>query len=374
MRIVSMICSFLCLSACSEISGENYDLKQVVLMKMILVICMILCASDSIAANIKFTRDEISVVITIDGEIESGDFDKFQAVALWAFLESTAEFEWNMMSMKQNNPERYEDIKSRYGEVGGAISLTVLLNSGGGDLYEAMQIGDSIRKMVLKTETSNLENMHSSCMSACFFIWLAGIEREASYISKNPSIGIHRLYFSPEQYKDLSSTAAEEKYSEAQEAAEKYLLDMGAPEQLINKLFAIPSNEVYFLSDSEIDSLVGVVPYYDELLISRCGSGTAQEETDYIECKFMYPAITDGSSKNLSSAEKNYLSNKCQTLSPGYLKYLETTYLETNICQNRHDEIERWKRMDIYNWPKRELSAEDFLKKYEPEKKDQNRQ
>ena len=32
MKIVSMICSFLCLSRCSEISDENYDLKQAVLM------------------------------------------------------------------------------------------------------------------------------------------------------------------------------------------------------------------------------------------------------------------------------------------------------------------------------------------------------
>jgi hypothetical protein len=98
---------------------------------------------------------------------------------------------------------------------------------------------------------------------------------------------------------------AEKKYTKTQEAAIEYLLSMGVSENIVNRTFRTPSNEVYFLNKTEIDLLVGVVPYYDELLISRCGSYSKGEEVDFLECHIMYPKLGQEPYKRLELSVKD---------------------------------------------------------------------
>ena len=105
---------------------------------------------------------------------------------------------------------------------------------------------------------------------------------------------------------------------------------MNVPEKYADKMFSVPSNEVYMLSKDEVASLEGKTPYYEELLFSNCGSFTKQEDDDNWECP----------------SEKN--PSRCSSLSSGYLAYIKSKIRKTERCWMRYDAVERWKRMNAY--------------------------
>lgn len=313
---------------------------------IVLGVFLALFASISDAASINFQRDQLSVVISIDGEIQDGDFSKFRKIAVEAFAESTAAYEWFVADLKKNNSTKYSEQLKETGNIGGAVSVTVSLNSNGGSLTEAIKIGEAVREMTLETSVANSDG--ARCLSACFFVWVAGIERSVPYGNENGRLGIHRVYFNPDQYKGLSSSDAEKEYSKAQDSSVAYLLKMGVPLDIANKAFRTPSNDVYFLTQKEVSSLEGIVPYFDELLISRCGSYSKQEESDYLECQIMYPKLSQQPYNRMTLSDKNRISRKCNAISSGYKSYLEKTYIGKKRCRNMNSDIERWKRMATY--------------------------
>lgn len=298
------------------------------------------------AANIGFKKDDLSVVISIDGEISDGDYLKFRSTTVEAFAESTATYEWFINNLKKNNPQKYSEQLKKTGNIGGAISVTVLLNSNGGSLSEAIKIGDAVREMAIKTGISDTDK--AKCISACFFIWAAGIERNVPYKNIDQRLGIHRIYFDQNQYKDLSSSDAEKQYRRAQDSTVSYLLRMGVPQDIANKVFRIPSNDIHFLTESEIRILEGITPYFDELLIARCGSYSKQEEADYLDCLIIYPKLSQEPYNRMDSLPKSQISSKCSAISDGYKNYLENAYIGKMRCRNMNSDIERWKRMATY--------------------------
>src|SRR5215468_9600786 len=87
--------------------------------------------------------------ITIDGDIDFGDFEAFESKA-------------------------------------GALSqATVILTSNGGRLVPAIKIGEMIRQKGFATY------VHEYCASACTFMWLAGTQR---YMATTAQIGFHAAY------------------------------------------------------------------------------------------------------------------------------------------------------------------------------------
>lgn len=313
---------------------------------VVLGIFIALYVSISDAASISFQRDQLSVVISIDGDIREGDFLKFRSTAVEAFAESTAAYEWLIANLKKNDPQNYNEQLKETGNIGGAASVTVSLNSNGGSLAEAIKIGEAVREMALETSVADADE--ARCISACFFIWAAGIERSVPYRNDTRYLGIHRIYFNRDQYKDLSSSDAEKEYGKAQDATIAYLLKMGVPLDIANKAFRIPSNDVYFLTQSEIHNLEGISPYFDELLIARCGSYSKQEEADYLECQIIYPKLSQDPYNRMTLSAKNRISSKCSTIPIGYKSYLEKAYIEKKRCRNMNSDIERWKRMATY--------------------------
>ncbi|MDA3904150.1 MAG: hypothetical protein PF441_11965 [Desulfuromusa sp.] len=312
------------------------------------VLGILLTVNSSItdAANISFQIDQFSAVISIDGEIQAGDYLKFRSTVTNAFVESTVNYEWFIKNLKENNPKRYNELHEKTGDIGGVISLTVSLNSGGGSLEEAIKIGQSTRKMALKTSVADTDG--AVCSSACFFVWVAGIKRSVPARDDPKCLGIHRVYFKPDHYKGLSSRRAEQVYSEAQNTAVAYLLEMGVPIDIANKSFRIPSNEVYFLNQNEVSDLEGIVPYFEELLIARCGSYSKQEEKDYLDCQIIYPQLSQERYAQFGLQFKKSISSKCNALSSGYRSYLENTYMENRRCRNLNSDIESWKRIATY--------------------------
>jgi hypothetical protein len=74
--------------------------------------------------------------------------------------------------------------------------LGVELNSPGGDVIAAMQIGEIIRKDWLWTSVSD-EPQAEGCLSACVLIFAAGANR---ILGGDSRVGIHRPRFDPIQF------------------------------------------------------------------------------------------------------------------------------------------------------------------------------
>jgi hypothetical protein len=301
-----------------------------------------------ITNSAEFSRNENNskVEILINGTIESGDFKKFLDEVLRAFAYSIAYFEATVSN--NNNQKVKEQFFSKYGAVNGVADITVILNSNGGDSVEAMKIGEAIRDMALKTEISERDGKESVCLSSCFFIWAAGVDRSVTQKDKSKSIGIHRVYYNQEYYKNLSSSEAEEQYNKARFSTETFLESMKIPKRISEKIFTVPSNQIYWLTNEDIQSIEGEAPYFEELLLSKCGGYTETEKEDYLACGIIQYGMEDGNYNYLPKKVKEEISLKCKNMSPGYLSYLEKKYKETRICQTTNGNIERWKRIKNY--------------------------
>ena len=142
------------------------------------------------------------------------------------------------------------------------------LDSNGGDIIEAMKIGHFIR------ETASGTLINKTCSSACVFIFVAGVSQTALPSS---AIGLHRPYFKPETYSRLSLEEAEDGYAKVRNTTKKYLMDMEVPTALIEKMFSIASDDVYFLSETEKDRLFTSPSAYSEWVRAKCDPPTARE-------------------------------------------------------------------------------------------------
>jgi len=135
----------------------------------------------------------------------------------------------------------------------------VVLNSEGGDLVAAMEIGQIIRSRSLLTDVGGT----ARCASACVFILAAGVDRSAY-----GKIGIHRPHFDDRYFADLTLAQARAKYEQLQTMATRYLREMGMPDDLYIEMMRIPSDGIRWLSPEESYKLGldGLDPAYEEWL------------------------------------------------------------------------------------------------------------
>lgn len=147
---------------------------------------------------------------------------------------------------------------------GAKLIASVQLSSPGGDVVEAVEIGELVRAARLDTGVAKL----SYCASACFFIWMNGATR---FASSDPRIlgrvGLHRPYLAATGNDDehLSTQLA------LQRAVGKYLEDRMIPRRLVDLMMSRPSNMVYWMTDADIAEMGSSPPDLEELYIARCG-------------------------------------------------------------------------------------------------------
>jgi hypothetical protein len=118
----------------------------------------------------------------------------------------------------------------------------VFLDSVGGDLVAAMEIGQIIRSRSFETDVI----VTARCASACVFILAAGVDRSAY-----GKIGIHRPHFDDRYVADLTPAQARAKYEQLQAGARSYLREMGMPDDLYIEMMRIPSDRIRSLSPEE---------------------------------------------------------------------------------------------------------------------------
>jgi Clp protease len=121
------------------------------------------------------------------------------------------------------------------------ISPTVFLNSPGGDVGAAFEIGRIVRKAQARVV------VHNTCASACVMVLGAGWTR-----SVHGKIGIHRPYLSRHDnsagYTDIQS-----QMQNANATLKQYLAEMNMPLALLDAMNAVPPNQIRWLNDDQVE-------------------------------------------------------------------------------------------------------------------------
>lgn len=181
--------------------------------------------------------------ILIEGSIVKGDFEKFEYLAL----------------ASGENP--------------------IWLASPGGDLFEAMKIGELVRKMKLSVLVPSanpeiwsamikVEDSHNSvCASACFFIYAAGVYRDGDVL------GIHRPRITDEGLRSISMDQAASGLLSVSDISSGYLRKMGISSSIIERMNSTKPDDIQWLGEKDVESLSGYIPEYQDWLDVKCPWG-----------------------------------------------------------------------------------------------------
>jgi hypothetical protein len=189
----------------------------------------------------------------------------------------------------------------------GNVVSALYLDSPGGDLDEAMAIGEVVRAEMLSTaapiagskefvfEIPDAKICHGpdcTCSSACFFIWAAGVDRIGEVL------GLHRPTFKGD-YQGSAATA-QGQYGKAIANARAYLTRMEVPGRYIDIIIGVESRSIKFLSSLEgTGDIRGEVPSTAEWVDLRCERMTPEEDKDLMKVHMQVNQPTSGYGKYL---------------------------------------------------------------------------
>ena len=117
------------------------------------------------------------------------------------------------------------------------------LNSRGGDLEEAMDIGRWVRKSKILVSMP----VNAECFSACVYILAAGVSKAITGSLQSQRVGIHRPYLT-RMPKDGVQVAIRKALAESK----AYFSEMNIPEQLADAMFSISPDDMEILTDEKL--------------------------------------------------------------------------------------------------------------------------
>ena len=114
------------------------------------------------------------------------------------------------------------------------------------------------------------------CASACFFIFVAGIDRERDIWP--PVLGIHRPYLSEADLKRLSGNQVIASAGQMRTVVEDYLKEMGVQAKYADLMFSIPKDQVRVIDEDDFQSdFEGYIPELRDWLDAKCNNLTDVE-------------------------------------------------------------------------------------------------
>lgn len=210
----------------------------------------LLCTGSAVgAAEIKFRDVDLGSYairwISVEGEIESGDFIKLSAAFDTKHLVTMIDF-W-----------------SPGGDVDEAIKIAELMND---KLPLVNGPSDDCRERSDLSQRNFPRNPKNCvCYSACAIIWLTAAKR---HFGQN--VGVHRARFKSEYFAGLSAAEAEKKYRYLLNQLTVFLTAHDVPQVIVEKMNTTPSNDIYVLSADDIEQVGETRPFLAELLQARC--------------------------------------------------------------------------------------------------------
>lgn len=172
-------------------------------------------------------------IIYLTGEIRRGDYNRFR------------------LFMLENLPTYSRSVRS------------VRLSSNGGDILEALRIGEILKAMYATVDVP----LEGTCVSACFLLYVSAVERSAP----SGRLGVHRAYFDKTYFAGLNPRKAEERQLELTKALTSFLEKNSVPRAIVDKMNQTSSATIHWLNQDEIDELGAYAPWFEEFLIAKCG-------------------------------------------------------------------------------------------------------
>lgn len=148
-------------------------------------------------------------------------------------------------------------------------------------------------------------NPDCTCASACFFIWIAGVERRGDIVL------IHRPYFDPGKYKALGMSDARAAFSEMTKKSRQFLNSLDTPSSIVDAVFLTPSDKAVFLSGAQVESL-RFAAYYAELKTAQCGPEPGEEPTLPSDATEVFKGDSNSPFKYLSPADRRELLKRAE--------------------------------------------------------------
>ncbi len=206
-------------------------------------------------------------VLVIEGVIVSGDYNKVRN-----FLRE----------------------KSNFDKINGGVFLA----SPGGNVGEAIKIGLLVRALRLRTDApsgapSGIPKFGESlirandlvkpkndylCVSACFMIYVAGIDRKLNWAGR---LGLHRPMQLEGNNKGMNDNAKKQLSVGVRQAIDNYLRAMNLRIKYIDLMFSIPPNEIRWITQNELESdFQGLIPELKDVVDAKCNSLVTEQAAD----------------------------------------------------------------------------------------------
>ncbi|MFG6565912.1 hypothetical protein ACGYLI_16980 [Sulfitobacter sp. 1A13421] len=245
----------------------------------------LLICSPALSAELNLKKYHNKTIVHLSGPIELGDAEEFRGIMKAAILEP------------------------------GIERLVVSLDSPGGNVHEAIEIGKTVRKVLAETWTTSTEvwthNLKrevqgtlipghkqafadldaplpelSKCWSACTIIFYSGASRavfdnrdhrliELGKTRVYPTIGVHRPIYLAKEYGKLTPEEAQNAYANMLQDMSDALTKMGAPDEFIKLTMATPSEDIQLIPKEKMETLLEPTePFFEEWVAAKCGRRT----------------------------------------------------------------------------------------------------
>jgi hypothetical protein len=142
--------------------------------------------------------------------------------------------------------------------------LTVYLNSSGGDVSAAIELGEEVRKLSVLTALDD----HAECLGACVLVLAAGVRR-----SPVPDrVGIYRL-------PDPNPSRSGQKNAGPAKKVQVYLARMGMPDRLYKEMMQRSPDKMLVLDAARLKTfgLDGIDPAYEKWLRENANTERPQQ-------------------------------------------------------------------------------------------------
>jgi len=185
------------------------------------------------------------------------------------------------------------------------------IDSLGGDVVEALRIGELVRQNMLGVsialsahDDSDAQSSRRGsgadrvCASACVLVLMSAPARSV----RNARVGLHRPRLRADFYRHQSPSAIARAHGELDRKVRETVVAGGMPTDLIDRMMRHASNELLWLAGGDLSSLDNEAPWYQEMQIALCGANGRSERISAAAFQSGPQQLTDAAARAASDA------------------------------------------------------------------------
>jgi len=161
----------------------------------------------------------------------------------------------------------------------GILPYSMSLDSPGGDINEAIDIGLFLRRALIRYQSAEDgfgNALSAQCSSACALIFFGAVERQVN-IHSQTSIGLHKPSFVSSYRERITTAQAEQQYKSAEKTLRLYLHEMSIPDEITDLMFRTEPEATRYFSDYRLAQWFPTQLTYDVWLESNCAGADHDE-------------------------------------------------------------------------------------------------